>query len=115
MAADAYQWIDLIWLPVALISCRRGHRLMGLALVAACVLTLRLQLELLAATIGPRSLLHLFDASPLLRGQITYSIFIGLFLCLAFLSPAAPKMVFFAAALSLYIFAFTASMLVMLV
>jgi hypothetical protein len=108
-----YQWIDLLWVPVALFMTHKGHRVMGMAFVLSCVFTLRLQVELMDSIGFPDGILGLIHADAFKRGLIVWGILIGLFLLLARLSPNAFYAVFMAAALTIYFLAFTASTVLM--
>ncbi len=108
------QWIDLLWLPVALLAARRGHRLMAAAFVLICAFTLRLQIELMESIGYGHGILGFMDAGLYSRGLVCYGIVTAFFLLLARLSPGTMKTVFLAAGLSLYIFAATLAMMAML-
>ena len=108
------QWIDLLWMPVALLMAHKGHRLMAAAFVLICVFTLRLQIELMESIGYGQGIWRLLDASLYTRGLICYGIVIAFFLVLARFSPGTMKVVFLAAGLSLYIFAAALTMIVML-
>jgi hypothetical protein len=110
-----YQWIDLLWVPIALAMTHRGHRLMGVIFVLACVGTLRLQVEIMDSIGFSNGIMGLLHADAFRRGLIVWSILIAFFLLLARLSPGAFYAVFMAAALTIYFLAFTVSMLIMLV
>ena len=47
LAQTLYQWIDLLWIPVALLTMEKGKRLFTVGFICACVLLLRLQVELM--------------------------------------------------------------------
>lgn len=115
MGQTLYQWIDLLWLPIALLVTHKGHRLLAMGFVLACVLTLRMQVELMDYIGHPYGFLGILATDVYIRGLIAYGAVITLFLGLAYFSRHTTRMVFLAAALSLYILAFAASMLLMLV
>lgn len=108
-----YQWLDLIWLPVAWFVVHKKHRGMALAFVAACILTLRTQVEMMRMSGLETGILPLLDGPLLSRGYIVYGIVICLFLILAYFSQTTEKMIFFTAVLSIYIFAVCISMVIM--
>jgi hypothetical protein len=108
-----YQWIDVLWLPVAWITVHSHQRVKASIFIAACILTLRTQVELMESIHAPTGLLKVLHSDVYPRGLIVYGVIIALFLLLAWLSPGTRNVVFFAASLSIYIFAFCASMLVM--
>lgn len=108
-----YQWIDLIWLPVGWFAVHRQHRLKTVLFIAACVLTLRTQVELMDSIGFDTGFLPLLKTPLYTRGLVVYSVVIALFLVLAHYSRATQKIVFFAATLTVYFFAFCISMLAM--
>lgn len=105
--------IDLLWIPVALITMERGKRLKTCAFILSCWFLLRLQVELMGELGLPKGFFGLIDASIFQRGLITYSVFILLFLILAFFSKGSDKHVHLAASITMMIAAFCVSSLVM--
>ncbi len=108
-----YQWIDLLWVPVALLATHRGHRLMAAAFVLACVFSLRLQIELMQSIGFPNGIMGLLHADAYPRGLVAYGLLIGFFLLLAHLSRGTFYAVFIGAAVTVYFIAFALSMFVM--
>ncbi|MDP7142146.1 MAG: hypothetical protein QF692_02600 [Alphaproteobacteria bacterium] len=108
-----YQWIDLFWIPIALIATHKGQRLISVVLILACALTMRTQIELMEMIGSDTGLINLMQSDIYNRGLIVYSIFIALFLIMAYFSPKTRKVVFFAASISLLIMAFCISSLLM--
>lgn len=106
-------WIDLFWIPVALVTMERGKRLFTAFFVLACAVLLRLQVELLTEMGYPRGFIGLMDSALLVRGQVVYSVFILIFMLLAFFSKGGDKNVHIAASISIMIVAFCVSSLVM--
>ncbi len=113
MLSIAYQWIDLIWLPVALLLTRKGQRIMASLFVVMCILTLRTQLELMGSINKADGLLGWLPLGLYERGLIIYGFLIALFLILAHFSPNTKGVIFLAAALSLYVCGFCVSMVAM--
>lgn len=113
MGAFIYQWIDLVWLPIGWFAVHKQHRVKTMAFLITCILTLRTQVELMQSFGLDTGLLPVMDTPLLSRGLIVYSIIIAFFLVLAHYSPRTSKMIFFAACLTIYIFAFCVSMVVM--
>lgn len=109
-----YQWLDLIWLPLAWFVVHPQHRWLTLAFIVACGATMRTQVELMNATGFTTGILPLLDAPLFTRGLLGYGFVIAVFLALAYFSRATAKMIFFAAAISVYIFAFCFTMILML-
>lgn len=108
-----YQWMDLLWLPVALAAVHKGQRLKAVAFILVCIMTLRAQIELMQSIGHPNGLVGFMKSGAYERGLVVYGIIFALFLVLAYFSPNTRGIVFFAATLSIYIFAFCISMLVM--
>lgn len=108
-----YDWIDFLWLPVTWFCVHRQHRWIALGFVLTCILTLRAQVELMESINFTHGIMPFMDSHVYPRGLVTYSVFFALFLVLAYFSPRTRKIIFFAAALSLYVLAFCMSMLVM--
>ena len=108
-----YQWIDCLWLPLGLVTVRRGQRLMTLAFIGSCILTLRTQLELMDGIGYSHGLMGFLSFGLYERGLVIYGLVIGVFLILARLSPKTKGAIFLAAIITLYIFAFCTSMLIM--
>lgn len=114
MTSLFYQWIDLLWLPVALVAVHEGQRIKTCVFLLVCILTLRAQVELMETIGHPKGLVGLLHSGAYERGLVVYGIIFALFLLLAYFSANTKGIVFFAATLSIYIFAFCASMVVML-
>jgi len=113
LAQIAYEWMDLIWVPVALVSVERGKRLLTLGFIGLCVLALRLQIELFRDLGFSRGYLGFMESDIFPRGIITYGIFTAFFLILAFYSKGSDKNVHMAASISILIAAFCVSSFVM--
>ena len=109
-----YQWIDCLWLPIGLVAVRRGQRLMTMAYIATCIISLRTQLELMESIDRGHGVLGLLDLGLYERGLIIYGLVIALFLVLAHFSPRTKGAIFLAAVITLYIFGFCASTLSMI-
>lgn len=108
-----YQWIDLLWLPVSMVAVHKGQRLHTAAFILVCIMTLRAQVELMQHIGHSRGLIGLMHSGAYERGLVVYGIVFALFLILAYFSPHTKGIIFFAATLSVYIFTFCISMLVM--
>lgn len=114
MGAFIYQWIDLIWLPVGWFAVHRQHRLHMAAFIVTCLVTMRTQIELMESIGFGEGILKLMDSPLRTRGLVIYGVVIALFLLAAHYSPRTSPIVFLAASISIYIFTFSASMIVML-
>ena len=111
--AILFNYIDLAWVPVALVCLHKGQRLAGVLFVLTCAFGLRLQVELMQSIGYPRGFFHLMDAPLFLRGLVTYSAFILFFLILAYFSPRSDRFVMIAASITVFIAAFCVSSLIM--
>ena len=109
-----WQWIDFVWIPIGLIVVNKKQRIMTVIFILTCLLTLRTQVELMESINFNTGILPLMKYSLLGRGMVVYSIVIALFLILARYSPSTRGYIFFACVLTIYIFAFTLSMLLMI-
>ena len=108
--------IDWIWLPIGWFAVHKQHRLKTTVFIMACILTLRLQVELFEEIGHPTGVLpwSLMESHVLDRGQIVYAVFIMLFLIMAHFSARTDKIIFFAACLSVYFATLLISTLIML-
>lgn len=109
-----YQWLDVLWLPAGWFVVHKAHRWMTVAFIATCIVTLRTQVELMKSIGFPTGIMPILDGPIYDRGLIAYSLIIALFLLLAHFSPGTQRIVFFTAALSIYIVAFCVTMLLMM-
>ena len=102
-------WIDLAWIPVALLALHKGQRFKFVLFILICVFALRMQVELMQEIGYPQGLLP-FVRFPLLeRGMIAYGVFIAVFLSLSHWSREKDPYVFIAAAITVFIVAFCVS------
>lgn len=113
LAQTICQWIDLLWIPVALFTMERGKRLLTVGFVVSCALLLRLQVELMQQIGYPRGFFGFMGSAVLTRGQISYSVFVMALMILAHYSPGSDKSIHIAASISVMIAAFCVSTLVM--
>ena len=108
-----YQWLDVLWLPVAWLVVHKDHRWMTIAFVVTCMLTLRTQVELMRSIGFETCFLPVLDGDLYARGLIGYGIIIAGFLILAHFSQATGRIIFFTATISVFILAFCFNMLLM--
>jgi len=109
-----YQWIDLIWLPLALLLTHKQHRIVAAAYVLACVFMLRLQIEFMAETGHLYGYLNFLGFHPYERGLFVYGLFNIVFLLAAHFSPGARPVIIMASALSLFFTAMFSATIIML-
>ena len=107
------QWIDLIWLPVALFAVHKNQRAIAGGYILSCALMLRLQGELILSTGFANGFTGMIDMSAFVRGQIVYSIFHVIYIILAIYSEKSEKVIMLAASISIFFAALCLSMIVM--
>lgn len=110
---NLYHIMDLLWIPVGWFAVHKHQRWKVLAFILTCLVTLRLQAEVMDSFGFHNGIMHLVDMPVYQRGLILYSLVIMLFLFLAHYSPRTSRMIIFAASLSIYVLAFCASMVLM--
>lgn len=108
------QWIDIIWLPLALAVVHKEQRGWALSVIACGIVMMHMQVELIESTGFPRGYLGLLSSEVHNRGLVVYSVFYALYLVLAYYSPGSRGAVFMAASLSVFFMAFFTSTFVML-
>ncbi len=113
IAPQIIDWIDLLWVPVALVVVERGKRLSTCGFVLSCSLLLRLEVELLQQLGFPRGFFGFMRSDIFLRGLVTYGAFIAFFLLLAHYSKGSDKNVHMAASITILIAAFCVSLFIM--
>lgn len=113
-AQTLFQWIDLLWLPVAMLVVHPGQRLMAGGFALACALLMRLQVELMQEIGYPRGFLPILQSDLFNRGLITYGIFLLAFLLMSYYSKETDRFVYMAASITILTIAFCVSTAVML-
>ncbi len=106
-------WLDLLWIPAALLALHQGQRLKACLFVLACAIMLRLQIQLMQEIGYPTGFFDVLQNDLYTRGLITYSAFILVFFLLSYASPKVDKFVFVAASITTFIAAFCVSLGVM--
>jgi hypothetical protein len=106
-------WLDLLWAPLALLLVPKGVKIKTAIFTLLCAFLLRLQVEFLQQIGMGRGFFGLMESLILPRGQITYGVFILIFLILAYFSPGVNKHVHIAASITIMMSAFCVSSLVM--
>ena len=109
------QYIDLLWLPLGLLTMHKQHRGWAIGFFIGCMLMMRLQAELMVSTGYDNGFLGLLEMGAHRRGQITYSIFYVIYIALAVYSPGTKGPIFMAASISIFFAALFTSMIVMLI
>ncbi len=106
-------WIDVLWLPLAYVIVRKGQRIKALLFVMTCILTLRLQVELMQEIGFHKGFLPFLDVPVLYRGYVTYGVIILTFLLLSRYSKERDPYIYMAAGITVFITAFCVSTFIM--
>lgn len=109
------QWLDVVWLALAPLLVHKGQRLKAMAFMIICMVTLRLQVEIIQSTGFKNGFTGLIDLGLMARGFIVYGIFSGLYLLLSYLSPYTRGPIYLAASLTIFFMAFTVSSIVLII
>ncbi len=108
------EWVDLLWLPVAVLIVHKAQKLKALFFVIICIASLRLQMEIMASTGFNSGFTGWIKMDSFQRGLIVYSVFIAIYLLLSYLSPYTKGPIYLAASLSIFFMAFISSSLIMI-
>lgn len=111
----AQNWIDLLWLPVAVLVVHPPQRVKAAAFVVLCAVVMRLQVQIIESTGFDTGFTGWIESSSHMRGLMVYSVFIMLYLILSYFSPETRGAIYLAASLSLFFMAFVASTIVMVI
>lgn len=114
-AQTLMNWIDLFWIPVALVTMEKGKKIKTCLFILGCSLLLRLQVEFLQQIGYPQGFTGWIETPVFTRGLITYSCFIAFFLIIAHFSKGGDKHVHIAASITILIAAFCLSTVIMVV
>ncbi|MEM8833738.1 MAG: hypothetical protein AAGB32_04275, partial [Pseudomonadota bacterium] len=98
-------WLDLLWIPATIFMTPRRYWVKALFLVVCCIITLRLQVELMGEIGFPTGMLPFLTYPALYRGYVVYGVFILFFLSLSAFSKKEHAYIYLAAAISLYVVA----------
>ena len=108
------QYIDFIWLPIALFVVHKEQRLVTAAFFVSCFLMMRLQVEMMVSVGFPTGILPLITWPVSDTAMVVYMLFYVAFLALAHWSPGTHKHIFLAASISIFFTAMLTSMVIML-
>jgi hypothetical protein len=109
-----HDWAGLVWLPIAALAVHKGQRIKAVVFVVFCMLTMRLQDEIIRDTGYDTGYLNILQSDIFNRAQIVYSVFIILYLILSHYSPHTKGVIYMAASISIYFMAFISAMIIML-
>lgn len=115
LLAKFLPWLDLFWIPLALIVVHPEQRIKTILFIVTCVLILRLQIEMMDQIGFPRGIFGFWHWPLLYRGMAGYGVFIAFFLLTARFSPKTDLFVLLAAIITLFIGAFCVTSLMMVI
>lgn len=110
---EIFNNIDLVWIPVAMVTVHEGQRIKAAVFCAACYIFLRLQIETLESFGFPNGMFGLLNMDLFMRGLLTYGLMTTIFLLLSIWSPGARGVIFMAACISLFFTAVLVSTVVL--
>lgn len=114
MNSVVLQWIDLIWLPLAVAVVHKDQRWWAAGTIISCLLMMRMQVELIESTGYTHGFLGLIKADVQSRAMMVYTFFYVGYVLLAFYSPRTKGSVFMAASIGIFFMAFFSSTFIML-
>ena len=113
MTEQILNWLDFLWIPVALFFMPKNQKIKAVIFVLVCLLALRLQVELMTDIGYETGVLPFLTAPALYRGYVVYGVFISFFLLMARISKENNPFIYLAAGISVFTFTFIASLGVM--
>ncbi len=99
------QWIDVLWLAIAMAVVHPRQRLIAGGFFIGCMLMMRLLVELMESIGYPHGLIGLMDSAVRMRALIVYSIFYLLYIILLYVSPRGFQAVLLGASISVFFMA----------
>lgn len=108
------QYIDFIWLPIALLIVHKEQRLVTAAFFISCFLMMRLQIEMMVSVGYPTGILPFITWPVRDTSMAVYMLFYIAYIALAYWSPNTNKHIFLAASISIFFGAMLTSMVIML-
>lgn len=111
----ALQYLDLLWAPVIFFLVDKKHRWYAVGFVLACLMMLRMQYELISEWgFGEEGFPDmLLDSNPYIRGVVIYSVIFVLYIGLSLYSQRTAPIIYMAASISIFFFAFILSFVLM--
>lgn len=106
-------YIDFIWIPVALLIVHKEQRIVTAAFFASCFIMMRLQIEMMHSLGYPTGFLPLISWDVRKTALVTYMLFYLGYLGIAYWSPSGNKHIFLAASISIFFAAMLTSMAIM--
>jgi hypothetical protein len=108
-------WVDVLWLPVAWMVALPHQRKWAIMFVVLCMVTMRLQSELIYSTGFNKGFTQLLSSDVQLRATFIYGVFTLIYLLILYFSPRSGWAVLMSASIVIYFTAFIVSMLAMTV
>lgn len=108
-------WLDALWIPVALFAVHKGQKLKALFFVLVCMGVLRLQVEVMRSINHASGFTGLIGMDAFKRGMIVYAVFILFYLAISWYSPGSRGAIYLAASMTIFFAAFLVSSLAMLI
>jgi hypothetical protein len=108
-----FQYLDVLWLFVALLVVKRHQRVWALGFFVFCMVMMRMQIELMESTGFSRGFIGLLEYDARTRGLAVYSLAYVIYLVLVLFSPYARGTLLMAASISVFFAALFTSMIVM--
>jgi hypothetical protein len=109
-----WNWLDILWLPIALLIVHKGQKWKSCAFILLCMVVMRLQIEIVEGMGFAKGVTGLIDWPLMIRGYAVYGVFFALYLLLSYLSPLTRGAIYMAASITIFFMAFTVSSIVLI-
>lgn len=106
-------WVDLLWLPVAVLAVGKKNRGKSILFALSCILMLRLQAQLMHEIGFDAGILTFVQWPALYKGMAIYGFFMSVFYGLSAVSKNTDPYVFMGASISIFFLSFCISSVVM--
>jgi len=106
-------YIDLIWLPIALFIVHKEQRWVTAAFFIACFIMMRLQIEMMQSLGHPTGFLPILTWPVQNTALVTYMMFYIAFIALTYWSKGTNKHILLAASISIFFATMLTSMVIM--
>lgn len=109
-----FQWVDGVWILVALLLAKKNQRLVSIAFIVSCMLMMRMQVEMLASAGFAHGIFKLLPYTIFERGLACYSLLYTVYCAFLKFSPGSRGSILLATVISLFFIGFFVSSFVML-
>ena len=106
-------YIDLIWLPIALFIVHKEQRIITAAFFVSCFIMMRLQIEMMLSIGYPNGFLPLLKFSVQNTALVVYMFFYIAYIAVTYWSKGTNKHILLAASISIFFAAMLTSMVIM--